>query len=80
MPYINKNKAGLITGMFAAKQYDGQEFIEESEAECVAFVNRNIIAEKTMNLIQNKLINMSIQQLKIEGVLPSEYPEIETKI
>ena len=31
MPYIDRNQAGNIVGVFAVKQYDGQEFVEGAE-------------------------------------------------
>lgn len=31
MPYIDRNESGQITGIYACKQHEGQEFVESAE-------------------------------------------------
>ena len=49
MPYVRRNEAGEIAGMYQARQHEGQEFLADDSAE----LNQHLVKRESRNYKKN---------------------------
>ncbi len=76
MKYIKRNKDGVVTDVYARKQFEGQEALADDHPEIIAFFEpptENAIEAE----IEKQIRKTAIQDLKTAGKISADYPEPE---
>ena len=80
--YVDRDKDGNITGTYARKQYEGQEYLPEDDNEVEAFTVSTAEVEEMESKIQDEIFIVTrataIQNLKDRGELAIDF--MDTKI
>lgn len=76
--YVTRDNKNNIKGLFAAKQYEGQEIISENHPDVKAFRDRNNETPEEEK-IRKEVRKLAIKSLKDKGELPPDYDENKTK-
>ena len=73
MPYIDRDKEGNIRGIYACKQREGQEYLEDDNQELIDHLTKQEVdreeLQATESLIQAKIREQAITALVAEGKL-----------
>jgi len=75
--YFDRDKNKKISGLFARPQFEGQEFLPETDKEIINFFKKQAAVQKANEeneqKIQAKMRKMAIDVLKADKELPSDF-------
>ena len=74
--YIERNKNKKIISLCARPQYEGQEFLPETDKKIIAYLKKqNEPTESDLNeqKIQAKIRQLAIKELKADNELPDDF-------
>lgn len=73
MPYIDRNIMGKVTGLYACRQYEGQEYLEDNNVEVVAFLAapevREMASKMWKSMIRRRSKKLQADNKPMEALL-----------